>query len=109
MSKPRKNSRREQLGSLEFLVLLAILRRNGKAFGLGIVSAIEEAGLPVKPGAVYTTLSRLEKKKMVQSKVGKSTNSRGGRAKRYFALSAHGKVVARRSFLGIVQLGEGSF
>jgi DNA-binding PadR family transcriptional regulator len=42
------------------------------------------------PGALYTTLDRLESKGLLTSRFGDPTPQRGGRAKRYFKVSAAG-------------------
>ena len=48
------------------------------------------------PGALYTTLDRLEEKGLVGSKYGDPTPERGGRAKRYFTVTPRGvRAVAR--------------
>jgi PadR family transcriptional regulator, regulatory protein PadR len=48
------------------------------------------------PGALYTTLDRLEEKGLVRSRLGEPTPQRGGRAKRFFAVTARGvQAVAR--------------
>ena len=48
------------------------------------------AGREVSIGAVYTTLSRLEEKGHVRSRLGEPTEERGGRAKRFFRLTPGG-------------------
>ena len=44
------------------------------------------------PGALYTTLDRMEEKGIVRSWFGEATPQRGGRAKRYFALTKAGRA-----------------
>jgi len=48
-------------------------------------------------GALYSTLERLEQKYLVSSALGESTAERGGRAKRYFTVSAKGQAALKRS------------
>jgi PadR family transcriptional regulator PadR len=75
----------EQLGEFEQVVLLAILRLGEDAYGASIRSEIEKCtGRGPTPGAMYTTLDRLESKAMVRSRMGEPTAQRGGRAKRFF-------------------------
>jgi DNA-binding PadR family transcriptional regulator len=82
---------RESLGHFELLVLLALLRQGEDAYGVPIADAIEEStGKPVILASVYNTLERLEQKGLVKSAVGEPTPERGGRAKRYFAVTAAG-------------------
>lgn len=82
---------RETLGYFELLVLLAILRLDDCAYGANIGGEIEEAtGRDVLLASVYAALERLQEKGLVSSKLGESTPERGGRAKRYFRVSAKG-------------------
>ncbi len=90
------------LGEFEQLVLLAILRLGAKAYGVSIRQEIVCcARRQVSPGALYTTLERLETKGLVGSEVGAPTPERGGRAKRFYAVTETGQsqlVDAQRSF-----------
>ena len=49
------------------------------------------------PGALYTTLQRLEEKGFVTSRLGDPTPERGGRAKRYYKVSAAGLRTVKRA------------
>jgi PadR family transcriptional regulator, regulatory protein PadR len=82
---------RAALGEFEQLVLLAILRLGDEAYGVGIRSEIAACtSREVSPGALYTTLDRLEEKGIVRSRFGDATPQRGGRARRYFLLTSRG-------------------
>ncbi len=82
---------RESLGHFELLVLLAILNRGDEAYGVPIAHAITEStGKDVILASVYNTLERLEEKGLIRSAVGRPTSERGGRAKRYFSVTAAG-------------------
>jgi DNA-binding PadR family transcriptional regulator len=85
------------LGEFEQIVLLAILRLGDAAYGVTIrqeITACTERD--PAPGALYTTLDRLEEKGLVTSSYGDPTPQRGGRAKRYFTVTARGiRAVAR--------------
>src|SRR6185369_7199150 len=86
-----------QLGEFEQVVLLTILRLKGEAYGASIRGEIA-ACTEREPaaGALYTTLDRLEEKGLVTSKYGDPTPERGGRARRYFTVTARGvDAVAR--------------
>ncbi len=85
------------LGEFEQVVLLAILRLGDEAYGVTIRREITECTeREPAPGALYTTLDRLEEKGLVASKYGDPTPERGGRAKRYFTVTARGvHAVAR--------------
>jgi PadR family transcriptional regulator PadR len=84
------------LGEFEQVVLLAILRLGDTAYGVAIREEIAaRTDRDPAPGALYTTLDRLEAKKLVSSRYGDPTPERGGRSKRYFAVTAAGvKAVA---------------
>jgi DNA-binding PadR family transcriptional regulator len=79
------------LGEFEQIVLLAILRLDENAYGVAIHSEIASCiGRRPSPGALYTTLDRMQEKGVVRSWFGDATPQRGGRAKRYFALTKSG-------------------
>jgi len=80
------------LGEFEQLVLLAILRAGEDAYGVPIRDAIvDRSGRDVSLAAVYKTLTRLEDKGLVVARVGEPTPERGGRRKRYYAVTAAGR------------------
>jgi DNA-binding PadR family transcriptional regulator len=84
--------RGELLGSLEYVVLLALARLDGSVYGLLVLREIaERTGRNLSIGAVYGTLERLEEKGYISSSTGDPTPERGGRAKRLFRLEAAGK------------------
>jgi PadR family transcriptional regulator len=84
--------RGEFLGSLEQIVLLAVLRLGSVAYGMTVRREIEErTGREISIGAVYATLERLESKGYVSSFTGEPTAERGGRAKRHFKIEASGQ------------------
>jgi PadR family transcriptional regulator, regulatory protein PadR len=79
------------LGEFEQLVLLAILRLGDEAYGVSIRSEIATCtSREVAPGALYTTLDRLEDKGIVRSRFGDASLQRGGRPRRYFSLTRKG-------------------
>lgn len=86
------------LGEFEQIVLLAILRLDETAYGVRIRREItDRTGRAVSPGALYTTLDRLEDKGFVISRLGDPTPERGGRAKRYYKVSASGRQAVQRA------------
>jgi PadR family transcriptional regulator PadR len=88
----------DQLGEFEQVVLLAIMRLGEDAYGASIRSEIEKCtGRGPSPGAMYTTLDRLEAKGMVASRMGEPTAQRGGRAKRYFKVTKTGTATVTRA------------
>jgi DNA-binding PadR family transcriptional regulator len=82
---------RSQLGDLEEIVLLAVLRLGEGAYGARIREELrEQAGRSVSISTVYVTLMRLEEKGLARSWMGEPSGERGGKAKRYFAVRPEG-------------------
>lgn len=100
-----KNMARTDLGDMEHLVLLAILRLGKDAYGIPILDEVSSrSGRDVSRATVYVALKRLEHKGLVASRLGESTPERGGRAKRFFKLKPSGLKALRDSremFLGL--------
>jgi DNA-binding PadR family transcriptional regulator len=86
------------LGEFEQIVLLAILRLGERAYGVTIREEISsKTARDPSPGALYTTLGRLEEKGMIRSWLGEPTRDRGGRAKRFVKLTAGGIEAVTRA------------
>src|SRR5580658_9919796 len=84
-------SKRGYLGNFELMVMLVLVRLGEKAYGVPIAHEIEaKSGREVSLGAIYATLERLETKGLVSSELGEPTPERGGRAKKYFHITAKG-------------------
>jgi DNA-binding PadR family transcriptional regulator len=82
---------RHHLGEFEQKVLVTVARLRENAYGVPIRKKLSElTGKDVSVGAVYTTLDRLEDKGLVISHLGDPTPERGGRAKRFFKITAPG-------------------
>jgi DNA-binding PadR family transcriptional regulator len=82
---------RQFLTDFELMILLAILRLGDEAYGVPIAKEIEEiGGRTALLGAIYAALERLENNGLVTSSYGDPTAARGGRAKRYFAVTRKG-------------------
>lgn len=72
-------------------VLLAVWRLGTEAYGASVRDELEErTGREIAQGAVYVTLVRLEKKGMLTSRLSDPTPVRGGKAKRFFTITATG-------------------
>lgn len=96
------------LGEFEQVVLLAILRLGDTAYGVTIRQEIAaRTGREPSPGALYTTLDRLEEKGLVGSRFGDPTPQRGGRAKRYFRVTRKGAAAVARAQRAYQSLLEG--
>ena len=99
---------REYLGQLELMVLLAVVRPEGEAYGVQISKSIEEAsGREVSQASVYVALERLEHKGLITSRLGEPTPQRGGRARRYFKPTASGLREARAACNTLGRLSGG--
>jgi len=100
------------IGEFEELVLLAILSQGENAYGVTIHEALEEAThRSITIGSLYTTLSRLEEKGLVESWVGEPTAERGGRAKKHYKVKGSGQSLlknvdaARRRLMSMEAIG----
>jgi DNA-binding PadR family transcriptional regulator len=95
------------LGEFEQVVLLAILRLGEAAYGAAIRAEITACtDREPAPGALYTTLDRMEDKGLVMCRMADPTPQRGGRAKRYFRVTATGLaavVQAQRSYRRLME------
>ena len=90
------------------MVLLALIRLGEHAYGVPISREIEQrCGREVALGSVYAALERLEEKGLVTSKLGDPTAERGGRAKRYFRVTARGLRDVRETQRALVNLWGG--
>jgi PadR family transcriptional regulator, regulatory protein PadR len=99
---------RALLTDFELMILLAILRLGDEAYGVQIAREIEATGgRRVLLGAAYTALDRLERNRLVTSTLGASSAVRGGRAKRYFRVTAHGVRAVRNTQRALVALWSG--
>ena len=96
---------RELLTDFELMILLAILRVGDDAYGVQIAREIEATGgRRVLLGAVYAALGRLERNGLVTSTIGAPTAERGGRAKRFFRVTARGVRGVRSTREALVAL-----
>ncbi len=95
------------LGEFEQIVLLAILRLGDKAYGVTIREEIAaRTGREASPGALYTTIARLEGKGLLKARLGDPTPDRGGRAKRFVKLTRDGTdavVNAQRAYRNLLK------
>lgn len=89
-------SKGSHLGDLEELILLAVLRSGDDANGGRIRDQLAElANRTVSISTVYVTLMRLEEKGYARSWKGEPTSTRGGKAKRHYAVTPEGSVVLK--------------
>jgi len=99
---------RESLGNFELMVLLALIRLGDDAYGVPIALALEEAlEREVAAASVYAALERLSQKGFVHSRMGESTPERGGRARKYFRVTAAGLKEVRITRDALTSLWRG--
>jgi PadR family transcriptional regulator PadR len=100
--------KREYLGQLELMVLLAVMRPSRDAYGVLISREIaEKSGREVALASVYAALERLERKGFVKSSLGAPTAERGGKARTYFIPTAAGIQEARDAYGTLIRLSTG--
>lgn len=84
-------TRRRTTGGLELMSLLAVADLGEEAYGLSVRRDVSRrCGHEYSVGAIYTTLSRLEKKGWITSDLTAPQPVRGGRARRHFQIAAPG-------------------
>ena len=97
----------ERPGELEQLILFAVLRLLGRAYGVGIRREIEErTGRSVSPGGIYTILGRLETRGLVTSRLSEETPERGGRRKKMYRITPDGAAALRASWDALHAMAE---
>ncbi len=96
------------LGEFEYAVLLAILQLDREAYAVLVREVLEtRTGRPVARGALYTALERLEAKGCLRSRMGDASPERGGRARRYFSVTARGTAAIRTTHAALANLTRG--
>lgn len=81
----------DRLGEFEELTLLAVRALGDKTYAVPVQAFIEEeTHRPAVMGAVYAALERLERKGFLQSSMGRATAERGGKPKRFYAVTPLG-------------------
>jgi PadR family transcriptional regulator PadR len=97
-----------RLGGFELMVLLVVIRLGNNAYGVPISEELDkETGRQVGIGSVYAALERLERKGFIKSELGEATAERGGRAKRYFQITAIGLKEVRETRSTLMKLWRG--
>lgn len=80
------------LGEFEEIVLLTIASLHPEAYGLAIKRALDEqTGRSINLGAVHAACNRLHDKGFLNSTLGDKSNKRGGRRKKNYTVTMHGK------------------
>ncbi len=98
----------DRLGTLEQLLLLALVRLGDDTYGVPIRDEIEtRTGRLVSPGAIYTALDRLERRGLVRSRLGDPTAERGGKRKRHYRLTARGTSALAQAQSALAEMSRG--
>ena len=97
------------IGEFELAILLSVGQLRDEAYGVAVRGTVSKRlGRDCSIGAVYTTLQRLENKGFVKSWTSDPTPVRGGRAKRYFELTAAGDRAIRQAQTTAQRLWSGA-
>ncbi|HYV98077.1 MAG TPA: helix-turn-helix transcriptional regulator [Gemmatimonadaceae bacterium] len=96
------------LGELEQIVLMAVLRLGADAYGVPVHADIERrTGRELSIAAIYKTLERLREKGFLTARVGDPTPVRGGRAKRQYTITSTGRQALKASIRTIRRMAHG--
>lgn len=98
-----------RLGEFEELVLLCVRQLGDAAYGAAVQTLLaQRADREVALGAIYAALDRAQRKGLVESWLGEPTATRGGRAKRHYAVTPTGEQALRESRLVRERLWTGT-
>jgi PadR family transcriptional regulator PadR len=96
------------LGELEQLVILGVLHAGREAYGVPVHDEINRrVGRELTLGTIYKTLSRLEEKGLVTSRIGAPTPERGGRRTRCYAVTPAGRRELHASVKALRRMASG--
>lgn len=99
-------ARKADLGELETLIMLAVLRLEGEASGRRIQEEVaRRGGRQLSRGATYATVSRLERKGFLALSI--KEPSGGGRAKHYFEVTEDGLGTLRTAQRYVIRMRAG--
>ncbi len=96
------------LGELEHMILLVVLGQGEEAYGMSIRGELDSrVGRKISRSATYMTLERLVNKGYLTTRMGDPSRERGGRARRYFYLTARGRKALKESGSALFRLWAG--
>lgn len=96
------------LGELEHLIILVVLGQGDESYGMSIRDELyQRVGRKLSRSATYMTLERLVKKGYLATRMGDPSPERGGRAKRYFKVTAQGRKALKESGRALLRLWRG--
>lgn len=87
------DSMKRYIGEFEELVLLTIASLGEEAYRVSIKENIENrSDRSISIGALHSTITRLEEKGVIKSRLGEPAPEREGRRKRFFEITHQGKI-----------------
>jgi DNA-binding PadR family transcriptional regulator len=99
---------RSGLGEFEHQVLLAVLRDGGESYSVRVVAELEErTGKGVATSAVYIALRRLEKRRLLRSRLEAPRASGEPYPRRYFALTRSALELLKEARHAYLSLWDG--
>lgn len=98
----------QRLTDLEQLLLLSVLQAGERAHAGSIQEVLADRGeRRTSLGSIYVTMTRLEERGLVESSMGDPTGQRGGKAKRYYAVTPDGVLALDHSRRVLERMWEG--
>ena len=96
------------VAEFELRVLLAVMQSGVNAYAVRVHQELEaRTKRRVAMGAVYVTLERLVRKGWLASRLGDPSPERGGKAKRFYTVTAQGKGALRSEIRAMHRLWKG--
>jgi PadR family transcriptional regulator PadR len=93
-----KTKKQQFLAEFELYVMLAVARLGDVGYGAAIRREIEDrTARPVSIGAVYATTGRLEDKGLLAHSISEPLPIKGGRSRKFYALTEAGTHAVRHS------------
>ena len=84
------------LSRIEEVILVAIWKLDGNAYGVSICDLVSQMTNKEWPlGAIYVPLDKLTRKEFVKKYIGNPTANRGGRSKCLYELTPEGKAALK--------------
>jgi DNA-binding PadR family transcriptional regulator len=95
------------LGEFEQIVMLAVMRLAGDAYGMEVRREIaQRTGRDTAIGAVYATLERLREKGFLQARES-APESPTGRMRRAYKVTAEGRRAVEQALSAVAKMREG--
>jgi DNA-binding PadR family transcriptional regulator len=99
--------KKAKLGQQDILVLAAILHLGEAAYGVSIKNEIEtRSNQETSTATIYLSLSRLEEKGFVTSRIGDALPQRGGRRKCFYKITGEGETAFKECLSSLMPMVE---